>query len=102
MIQERKLGALALLRNLRNMRTAQVDEVVVLAAIRSVHADRFFAYGTGLAHSVPVGVCALPGTLMPDGSVFRDTASAGSLASTASGTGVASLVHSVTSVVRFS
>jgi hypothetical protein len=44
LIQERKLGALALLRNLRNMRTAQVEEEVVLAAIRSMRADRVLPF----------------------------------------------------------
>src|SRR5579872_2439703 len=35
LIQERKLGALAVLRNLRNMRAANVEEELVLSAIRS-------------------------------------------------------------------
>ena len=44
LIQERKLGALALLRNLRNMRTAQVEQEVVLAAIHSMRADRVLPF----------------------------------------------------------
>jgi hypothetical protein len=44
LIQERKLGALALLRNLRNMRAAGVEEDLVLGAIRSMRTDRVLPF----------------------------------------------------------
>ena len=44
LIQERKLGALALLRNLRNMRAAGVEEELVLGAIRSMRTDRVLPF----------------------------------------------------------
>jgi hypothetical protein len=44
LIQERKLGALAVLRNLRNMRQAGVDEERVLGAIRSMRTDRVLPF----------------------------------------------------------
>ena len=44
LIQERKLGALALLRNLRNMQSAGVDEDLVLDAIRSMRTDRVLPF----------------------------------------------------------
>ena len=44
LIQERKLGALALLRNLRNLRAASVEEELVLGAIRSMRTDRVLPF----------------------------------------------------------
>ncbi len=44
LIAERKLGALALLRNLRNMRDAGVEEGRVLGAIRSMRTDRVLPF----------------------------------------------------------
>jgi hypothetical protein len=44
LITERKLGALALLRNLRNMKAANVDEAVVLGAIRNMRTDRVLPF----------------------------------------------------------
>jgi hypothetical protein len=44
LIQERKLGALALLRNLRNMQAAGVEEELVLGAIRSMRTDRVLPF----------------------------------------------------------
>ena len=44
LIQERKLGALALLRNLRNMRATGVEEDPVLGAIRSMRTDRVLPF----------------------------------------------------------
>jgi hypothetical protein len=44
LIQERKLGALALLRNLRNIKAANVDEDLVLGAIRSMRTDRVLPF----------------------------------------------------------
>ena len=44
LVQERKLGALAVLRNLRNMRQAGVDEDLVLGAIRSMRTDRVLPF----------------------------------------------------------
>ena len=44
LLAENKLGALALLRNLRNMREAGVDEALVLAALRSMNAARVLPF----------------------------------------------------------
>ena len=44
LIQERKLGALALLRNLRNMQAAGVERELVLGAIRSMRTDRVLPF----------------------------------------------------------
>jgi 60 kDa SS-A/Ro ribonucleoprotein len=44
LIRERKLGSLALLRNLRNMRAANVDEALVLEAIRGMRTDRVLPF----------------------------------------------------------
>ena len=44
LIQERKLGALALLRNLRNMQKAGVEEEMVLGAIGSMRTDRVLPF----------------------------------------------------------
>ena len=44
LISERKLGALALLRNLRNMKEAGVSEKLVLEAIRSMKTDRVLPF----------------------------------------------------------
>jgi hypothetical protein len=44
LIRERKLGALALLRNLRNMQAAGVDEALLLDAIRGVRTDRVLPF----------------------------------------------------------
>jgi hypothetical protein len=44
LLQENKLGALALLRNLRNMREAGVDEQVVLSALRSMKTGRVLPF----------------------------------------------------------
>ncbi len=44
LIQQRKLGALALLRNLRNMQSAGVEEDRVLGAIRSMRTDRVLPF----------------------------------------------------------
>jgi 60 kDa SS-A/Ro ribonucleoprotein len=44
LINERKLGALALLRNLRNMKEAGVSETLVLEAIRSMKTDRVLPF----------------------------------------------------------
>jgi len=44
LIQERKLGALALLRNLRNMRGAGVEDERVRGAIRSMRTDRVLPF----------------------------------------------------------
>ncbi|HTY62762.1 MAG TPA: TROVE domain-containing protein [Acidobacteriota bacterium] len=44
LISERKLGALALLRNLRNMKEAGVSEKMVLEAIRSMKTDRVLPF----------------------------------------------------------
>ena len=44
LLTENKLGALALLRNLRNMREAAVDEDLVLKAIRSMKTDRVLPF----------------------------------------------------------
>jgi 60 kDa SS-A/Ro ribonucleoprotein len=41
---ENKLGALALLRNLRNMREAGVEEGLVLASLRSMNAARVLPF----------------------------------------------------------
>lgn len=43
-LRERKLGALALLRNLRNMREAGVDESLVLAALGSINTVRVLPF----------------------------------------------------------
>jgi hypothetical protein len=44
LLSERKLGALALLRNLRNMKDAQVDEQLVLNGLASMNTDRVFPF----------------------------------------------------------
>ena len=44
LLAENKLGALALLRNLRNMREAGVDEDLVLKALRSMRTDRVLPF----------------------------------------------------------
>ena len=44
LLAENKLGALALLRNLRNMREASVDEDLVLKALRSMKTDRVLPF----------------------------------------------------------
>ncbi len=44
LLREQKLGALALLRNLRNMREAGVQEDLVLAALRSMNAPRVLPF----------------------------------------------------------
>ena len=44
LLTENKLGALALLRNLRNMREASVDEELVLKALRSMKTDRVLPF----------------------------------------------------------
>jgi hypothetical protein len=55
LIQERKLGALALLRNLRNLRAAGVEENLVLGAIRSIRTDRVlpFRFIAAARHAPP-------------------------------------------------
>jgi 60 kDa SS-A/Ro ribonucleoprotein len=44
LLRENKLGALALLRNLRNMKAADVDEDLVLAAIRNMRTERVLPF----------------------------------------------------------
>ena len=44
LLAENKLGALALLRNLRNMREASVDEELVLKALRSMKTERVLPF----------------------------------------------------------
>ena len=44
LLTERKLGALALLRNLRNMKDAKVDEKLVLNALQSMKTDRVLPF----------------------------------------------------------
>jgi TROVE domain len=44
LLREQKLGALALLRNLRNMREAGVDEALVLAALREMSTARVLPF----------------------------------------------------------
>jgi len=44
LLTERKLGALALLRNLRNMKHAQVDEPLVLDALAAMKTDRVLPF----------------------------------------------------------
>ena len=44
LLAERKLGALALLRNLRNMKDAQVDSKLVLEALRAIKTDRVLPF----------------------------------------------------------
>jgi Mg-chelatase subunit ChlD len=44
LLAENKLGALALLRNLRNLREAGVDEVLVLAALRAMNTQRVLPF----------------------------------------------------------
>ena len=44
LLSERKLGALALIRNLRNMQIAGVDEALVLAALREMKTDRVLPF----------------------------------------------------------
>jgi hypothetical protein len=44
LLSERKLGALALLRNLRNMKDAQVDERMVLDALAAMKTDRVLPF----------------------------------------------------------
>ncbi len=53
LLQENKLGALALLRNLRNLREAGVDEKLVLSALESMNAQRVlpFRFLAGARHA---------------------------------------------------
>jgi 60 kDa SS-A/Ro ribonucleoprotein len=44
LLSERKLGALALLRNLRNMKDAQVDEQLVLNGLAAMNTDRVLPF----------------------------------------------------------
>jgi Mg-chelatase subunit ChlD len=44
LLAERKLGALALLRNLRNLHTAGVDEALVLSALAALKTDRVLPF----------------------------------------------------------
>ena len=44
LLRERKLGALALIRNLRNMKQANVDEALVLAALDTVNTSRVLPF----------------------------------------------------------
>ena len=44
LLREQKLGALALLRNLRNMREAGVDEALVLEALTAINASRVLPF----------------------------------------------------------
>lgn len=44
LLQENKLGALALLRNLRNMREARVDEQLVINALENIKTERVLPY----------------------------------------------------------
>jgi hypothetical protein len=44
LLAERKLGALALLRNLRNLHTAGVDEKLVLSALAAIKTDRVLPF----------------------------------------------------------
>jgi len=44
LLRERKLGALALLRNLRNMKQADVDESLVLAALEAMNTSRVLPF----------------------------------------------------------
>ena len=44
LLRERKIGALALLRNLRNMQAAGVNEQLVLEAIRTIKTDRVLPF----------------------------------------------------------
>ncbi len=44
LLSERKLGALALLRNLRNMKTAQVDDDLVVKGLLSMKSDRVLPF----------------------------------------------------------
>lgn len=44
LLREKKLGALALLRNLRNMATAHVDESLVLEALKNMHTERILPF----------------------------------------------------------
>jgi hypothetical protein len=44
LLRERKLGALALLRNLRNMKDAKVDEMLVLDALKQMKTDRVLPF----------------------------------------------------------
>src|SRR5262249_38399657 len=44
LLREQKLGALALLRNLRNMREAGVDEELVIDALRQMKTDRVLPF----------------------------------------------------------
>src|SRR6266571_2629203 len=44
LLREQKLGALALLRNLRNLREAGVDESLVIAALREMKTDRILPF----------------------------------------------------------
>jgi 60 kDa SS-A/Ro ribonucleoprotein len=44
LLAERKLGALALLRNLRNMKAAKVDDKLVREAVRSMRTDRVLPF----------------------------------------------------------
>jgi hypothetical protein len=44
LLSERKLGALALLRNLRNMKAAAVDETLIVDALRTMRTDRVLPF----------------------------------------------------------
>lgn len=44
LLKEQKLGALALLRNLRNMKTAGVDESLVVSALRTMKTERVLPF----------------------------------------------------------
>ena len=44
LLREQKLGALALLRNLRNMREAGVSEKLVITALREMKTDRVLPF----------------------------------------------------------
>ena len=44
LLRENKLGSLALLRNLRNMKVADVDENLVIAALRNMRTDRVLPF----------------------------------------------------------
>ncbi|MDQ7823886.1 MAG: TROVE domain-containing protein [Candidatus Eremiobacteraeota bacterium] len=44
LMKEKKLGALALLRNLRNMKQASVDEKLVIESIKSMHTERILPF----------------------------------------------------------
>lgn len=44
LLSEKKLGALALLRNLRNMRTVGVDDTLIRGALRNINAERVLPF----------------------------------------------------------